>query len=132
MELESELKQKFLGLVNRERLEVKIFYFFGSRPKGLGSTFSCWGLGLLSSFRECWHTSMSYLSAGQSHRGNVGILQLVQGTHNFLKGFSVEFLIHNLHLKRTHTLDQQALTVPLQDCCSTAGNMGSHLILAAH
>jgi len=33
----SKQKQIFLGLVNREQLEVKIFYFFGTRPQGTES-----------------------------------------------------------------------------------------------
>lgn len=60
--------------------------------------------------------TMPYLSAGQCHRGNVGILQLIQGADYFLKGFSIELLIHNLHLKRTHT-------APASICCASAGQL---------
>lgn len=76
----------------------------------------CWGLWLLSSLRECWHMTMPYLSAGQCHRGNVGILQLIQGAHDFLKGFSVQLFVHNLHLERTHT-------APASTDCASAGQL---------
>lgn len=75
--------------------------------------------------------TIPYLSLGEGHRGNVGILQLVQGADYFLKDFSIELLVHNLHLKG-HALNELAFTVPLQDCWSSAGNAGSDLILAAH
>lgn len=44
-----------------------------------------------------------YLSLGEGHRGNVGVLHLIQGAHDFLKDLSVELLVHNFHLKRAHT-----------------------------
>jgi len=74
--------------------------------------------------------NIPYLSLGEGHRGNIGVLQLIQGADYFLKGFSIELLVHNLHLKRTHT-------APTGIYCASAGELQhswkrSNLILAAH
>lgn len=58
--------------------------------------------------------NIPYLSLGEGHRGNVGILHLIQGAHYFLKDFSIQLLIHNLHLKRTHT-------APIGIYCASTG-----------
>ena len=43
--------------------------------------------------------SPSYLSLGEGHRGNVGILHLIQGANNLFQSLPVQLFIFNPHLE---------------------------------